>query len=406
MSSENGAATAIELLELSLAQHLEHAVILLDGQARVIAWYPGATKTFGYDADEMIGQTLQRLFTTEDLARGDMEWEFRAAASYGKSEDDRWMVRKDGIQFWASGIVTALHDASGRLAGFVKVVRDRTDVRTHMDMLQARVAHASRQQHEKHVLLGTLAHELRNPLAPLRSAAQLIRMATPDKPRVASYVQIIERQIRFLDDLLKDLIESTRVGVGKAKLHYSTFELRTVIDAAIETCSAVLRDRRQAVDVLIPDTLRLEADAVRLQQVIVNLITNSSKFSPAGTTIWIKATVDADQMVFRVEDHGQGIPSDILPRIFELFTQADAAPERAPPSAGLGLGLGIVKSIVEMHGGTVQARSEGVGQGAEIIIRVPLRAPPQPTGAALPRDEGTTVRSQALSSGSTSISRQ
>ena len=109
-------------------------------------------------------------------------------------------------------------------------------------------------------------------------------------------------------------------------------------------------------------------------------------------------------MVLRVEDHGQGIPSDILPRIFELFTQAD--PNRAPSSAGLGLGLGIVKSIVEMHGGTAQARSEGVGRGAEIIIRLPLRASPLLTRAAVQGDQGTSVRSQPLSSGSTSISKK
>ncbi len=196
-------------------------------------------------------------------------------------------------------------------------------------------------------------------------------MAASDKPQVQTYVQIIERQIRFIDDLLKDLLESARVGVGKLKLNYSTFDLRTAINAAVETCSALLRDRRQTVEVVIPDAVTLEADIVRLQQVIINLLTNASKFSPPESGIWIKATVDADELVLRVEDHGCGIPAEMLPRIFELLTQAQE--DRASSSHGLGLGLGLVKSIVEMHGGTVQARSEGLNQGTEISIRLPLR---------------------------------
>jgi signal transduction histidine kinase len=115
----------------------------------------------------------------------------------------------------------------------------------------------------------------------------------------------------------------------------------------------------------------LEADAVRLQQVIVNLITNASKYSPPENTIWIKATVDSQELVLRIEDHGYGIPSEMLPKIFEFFTQADS--NGTSSGHGLGLGLSLVKSIVEMHGGTVQARSEGAGRGAEMIVRLPLR---------------------------------
>ena len=375
--------TPLALLELALAQEQEHAVIVLDTDGRVVGWHAGAYATFGYSADEMLGESLERIFTPEDLQRGEAEWELRAARSYGKAEDDRWHVRKDGLRIWVSGAMTALHDTAGDVVGFVKIARDRTDLRSHVETLQHRLEQATQAENDKGVILATLAHELRNPLGPLSNAVQIIRSVAVDRPQIAGCVQIIDRQVRFIESLVKDLLEETRAAVGKMKLHVAPVELGAVIDNALETCSTDLNARAQSVEVLIPDAVRLEADAVRLQQVIVNLIANSSKFSPPGSTIWIKATTDADELVLRVEDHGQGIPAELLPRIFELFTQAGHEGESA--AHGLGLGLGVVKAIVEMHGGTVQAKSEGADKGTEISVRLPLRqahAPEPPSDAA------------------------
>jgi two-component system CheB/CheR fusion protein len=381
---------ALELVSAALAQQQEHAIVVLDAEARIVEWLPAATRTFGWERAEMLGQTLERLFTPEDLARGDLDWELRAARSYGKGENDRWQLRKDGIRIWVTGILTALRDEAGALAGFVKILRDRTDIRTHIEALQSRCNQAEQLENERFAMLGVLGHELRNPLAPLRSASDLIRIAAPDDPRIRACAQIIDRQIRFMDEMLKDLLESTRVGIGKARLQYSTFELRSVIDAAVETCSTLLRDRGQQVELLLPDALALEADAIRLQQVLVNLLTNSSKFSPHGSRIWIKATVDARELVLAVEDHGRGIPPDMLPKVFELFTQAGASGERF--GEGLGLGLRLVKSIVELHGGTVQARSEGTDRGTEISVRLPLRRADTQAPAADASASGSPLR--------------
>jgi two-component system CheB/CheR fusion protein len=380
ISPQAGSARAADpgtarLIELALTQEQEHALILLNADERVVSWSPAAMRTLGWESDEMAGQTLERIFTPEDLARGDLDWELRAARSYGKAEDDRWQVRKDGMRIWANGVLTALREDDGTIAGFVKILRDRTDVRNQLETLQARLSEASSAEHEKHVLLGTLAHELRNPLGPLSNAAQVIQRSAPDKPQIAASVQIIQRQVRFIESLVKDLLESTRVRVGKVRLHYDVVELRAVIDDAIETCSAMLNDRGQTVEVLMSDGLRLDADPVRLQQVIVNLLSNSSKFSPAGSRTWIKVTVEGDEVVVRVEDHGKGIPAELLPRIFELFTQAGTEGENE--GHGLGLGLGLVKAIAELHGGSVQAKSDGKDQGTEIIVRLPLRRPPR-----------------------------
>ena len=367
----NSAANAEAMLALALEREQEHAIMLLDAQGRVVAWLHGAEAALGYTAAEMKGSGLARIFTPEDIARGDLEWELRAATSYGKCEDDRWHVRKDGMRIWASGVVTALRDEAGILVGFCKILRDRTDLRSQVETLQSRLETATRAESQTTIVLGTLAHELRGPLGPLSNAAQIIRIAAPDNPQIAASLQIIDRQVRYIESLVSDLLESTRASVGKIELNYQTVELGDIIDKAIETCSAELHARQQSTQVLLPGPLSIDADPIRLQQVCVNVIGNSSKFSPPGSTVWIKGTVDAGEVVVRVEDKGRGIPADLLPRIFDLFTQANE--EGGRPEHGLGLGLRLVKSLVELHGGSVQARSEGNEKGTEIIVRLPLR---------------------------------
>ena len=235
--------TVHALLERALKLEREHATILLDAKECVIEWLPSASHVLGYSAEEMMGATLEPLFTTEDLARGDLDWEYRAARSYGKSEDDRWCLRKDGVRIWASGVTTALTDDEGALLGYSKVLRDRTDLRSHIETLQARLESAAQAEHDKHVVLGTLAHELRSPLGPLANAAQLIRMTDPDNTQIRSFVQIIERQVGFIETLVRDLLETTRINVGKAQLHYERVDLREVVDRAVETCGTALKDR-------------------------------------------------------------------------------------------------------------------------------------------------------------------
>ena len=223
---------------------------------------------------------------------------------------------------------------------------------------------------ERHVVLGTLAHELRGPLGPLRNAALAIHTIAGDHPQVACSLQIIQRQIAFIESVVEDLLETTRAGVGKTALHCQNLRLGDVVSQAVETCSARLNERLQVVDVVLPEALSVEGDRIRLQQVLVNLIQNASKFSPAGSRIRIDAAAEAGDVVLRVKDEGQGIASDLLPKIFELFTQA--GPQADGREHGLGLGLGLVKSLVQLHGGTVDAHSDGVGKGTQIVVRLPV----------------------------------
>jgi two-component system CheB/CheR fusion protein len=353
---------------------------VLNRSREVVAWSGAASKMFGYSAEEMRDATLDRLFTPEDQERGEVDNENETALSYGRADDDRWLVRKDGLRIWVSGVLTSLKTAEGELAGYSKILRDRTEVRAQLDTLRNRLEAALQADSRKNIFIGTLAHELRNPLGPLANAAHIIRLSFLDKPEVAYPLRIIERQVHFIEGLVRDMLDVTRIGAGKIALNLARVPLRQIIQEAIKTLSTQLQDKTQKVDVLMPLEITLEADALRLQQVLVNIVGNASKFSPRGATIWVKATVEGAEAVVRVEDQGQGIPGELLPSIFDLFTQA-SVPRRDEAAAGLGLGLTLVKSFVELHHGTVQARSEGTGKGAECVFRLPLKQPDTNGGA-------------------------
>lgn len=228
---------------------------------------------------------------------------------------------------------------------------------------------------ERYLVLATIAHELRGPLAPLRHAADAIRLVAGDRPEVAAPLDVMDRQIRFIEGVISELLESTRVAVGKAALRYETVRVAEVIAKALETCSPGLDGRVQKAEVLLPHALTIEADPVRLQQVLVNLIQNASKFSPSGSRIRIKATAVSGEVLLVVEDDGQGISSELLPNVFNSFSQAGAQ-VAAGPEQGLGLGLGIVRTLVELHGGTVEARSDGAGHGTAMVVRLPRERSP------------------------------
>jgi PAS domain S-box-containing protein len=380
-------STEEELFGLMREQESEHALIVLNTDRRVVAWRGAAAKMFGYSSQEMRGQTLDRLFTPEDRERGEVANEYDTALSYGRGDDDRWLVRKDGLRFWASGVLTVLKQADGRVAGFSKVFRDRTEVRSQLETLRNRLEAALDADNRKNIFIATLAHELRNPLGPLSNAAHIIRLSFLDHPEIGYPLRIIERQVQFIEGLVGDLLDLTRVGTGKLVLRFVTASLRQVIDAAVETCSTQLKDKGQTVEVLMPTIINVDADVLRLRQVLVNLIGNASKFSPPHSSIWVKATVEGEEAVVRVEDQGRGIPSELLPKVFELFTQAGTPARDEGAHSGLGLGLTLVKSLVEAHHGTVQARSEGVGKGAEISFRIPLRQSTRSASGDMPGGE-------------------
>jgi PAS domain S-box-containing protein len=240
------------------------------------------------------------------------------------------------------------------------------------------------QDRRKDEFLATLAHELRNPLAPVRTGVQILRAAAPPDPRVGATLGMMERQLAHLVHLVDDLMDASRVSSGKVALRKERVELKVVVDAAVETTRSAVEAAGHELTVALPDgPLALDADPTRLVQVLTNLLNNAAKYTPPGGRIVVSVGRDAESAVVRVADTGVGIPADMLPKVFEMFTQVGASIDRS--QGGLGIGLTLVKRLVEMHGGTVRADSPGPGRGTTFTVRLPLAAGP---AAGEPRTAG------------------
>lgn len=361
------------LVEVMLRQVQNQALILLDPRGTVVAWTMGAARIFGRSAEEMCGRTLHCLFTPEDQAARVPENELITARETGTSEDDRWMVRSDGGRFWANGFVQCLRAASGEVGGFAKLLRDRTDVRGQIETLRNRAELLADEDRRKVLLFGTLAHELRTPFGAMRNAIDLIEHAYPNDAKLAYALQILARQTKYVSALVDDLQDLVRARTGKTVLRYEPLRLDAVLADAVETIRPAIEQRGQHVSLIVPPVpVAMEGDVMRLSQAFVNLLQNASKFSGRGKPIFVTSTVEGHEAVVRIEDKGRGISAELLPRVFDALTQAEEPSAEAPAGDGLGLGLSLVKEYVELHGGSVQVRSEGLGLGSEFTVRVPL----------------------------------
>jgi signal transduction histidine kinase len=257
----------------------------------------------------------------------------------------------------------------------------------YFDSTQLRAAEEALREADrrKDRFLATLAHELRNPLAPIRQAAALARSPGVPPERLRWSVEVIERQAARMALLLDDLLDVSRITRGRLRLHRRRVELAEVLRAAVETAMPLVQSKRQVLHVVVPDTpLVVHGDPLRLSQVVANLLANASRYSGEGTAIELQADRDGDQACVRVRDQGIGIPADQLEAVFQMFSQGSAP--AVFKEGGLGVGLALARGLAELHGGTLQARSDGPGQGAEFILclpslkddQAPVRAPAEP----------------------------
>ncbi|MFL6237425.1 MAG: ATP-binding protein [Thermoanaerobaculia bacterium] len=348
----------------------DYAILTMDPEGKVASWNSGAQRLLGYEAEEILGYDGACFFTPEDVQKGVPEQELRKAAETGRAADDRWHVRKNGSYFFASGITTSLRDAQGALLGFVKIMRDRTDRKRLDEELRNRADALARADTEKDEFLAVLAHELRNPLAPVFYALRLLDEKPLDDPNRWYIRRIVDRQMRRLARLIDDLLDVSRIRTGKVELRKSRVDLNSVVGHAVEVARPLAEDRGHTLDVsLPPEPVWLEADPVRLEQVFTNLLSNAVKFTEDGGSISLGAERQGQEVVVRVKDTGVGIPPDLLPRIFDLFTQGDRSIDRSRD--GLGIGLTLSRRLVELHGGMIEAHSDGVGRGSELVVRLP-----------------------------------
>jgi two-component system CheB/CheR fusion protein len=363
--------TIEELLRLLLEQSTELAIIFADPEGRIRWWNAGAEYIFGRSQDEVQGESVTLVFPTEEIKQGFADHELAVARAQGRAEDDRWLARKDGSKFWATGVMLALRDASGDVIGFGKMLRNRTDLREQLDALQNQVVALDSSVQNKDRFLATLSHELRNPLSPLSYAVQLIRNKTEVTPELDTHLSIIERQVESLRRLIGDLMDLSRIGAGKVELQRERIALNDIIHASVQSVGPLVRERDHEVVVLLPPTpMIVTVDPVRMEQVFVNLLNNAAKYTPPGGQIWVEGTTEGREAVIHIRDTGVGISHEMLPHIFDLFTQAESSREQW--DGGLGVGLALVKKLVALHGGSVQVRSEGESKGSEFSVRLAL----------------------------------
>ncbi|HEY0963129.1 MAG TPA: PAS domain-containing sensor histidine kinase [Pseudomonadales bacterium] len=362
----------------NFARHLldestQHGVVFIGPDGAIRGLNHGAMHITGFTAAEIVGQPAAVLYTPEDRDRKLDEHELNSARVAGIALDERWHMRKDGSSFWSSGVCTPLLDRAGNFDGYVKTFRDATHLRSRLKYLENTLQDQHMQIDQRDVFLGTIAHELRNPLSPLKAATRMIEQLAPDG-RLSQAIKIIDRQMAALERLVEDLVDLTRVKAGKLSIVYERISLQQLVTGAVDASRAVAAHKNIALNLTLPSVpIEVELDAGRMQQVIVNLLNNAIKFTPTQGEVWVNATTDQTHALIVVRDNGIGIATDLLPQIFHMFTQAPEADSRR--GAGLGIGLALVKQVVELHQGTVEVTSEGENKGSRFIVRIPQRRP-------------------------------
>jgi PAS domain S-box-containing protein len=485
---------------------LDHAILLLDPEGRIATWNAGAERITGYTAEEVLGESSERFYTSEAVKEGVPERHLGLAVQSGRLSDEGWCVRKDGSRFWAGVTITAVVGAEGSPRCFLIIAQDLT-LRQEMEQQLRLAADASRQEAElrlreseerfsrfaqhlpglawikdlegryvyvneagarafarpshevygstdaelfppetaarfrendglavarrkgveavehltysdgsvhfsivskfpildaqgniqlvggiaiditervraeeallladrrKDEFLATLSHELRNPLAPLRNSLHVLRSRGAE-PRTERIYQMMEQQLNRMVRLVDDLLEVSRITGGKIGLHREPVAIAAIVESAVETSRPLIEAAAHQLAINLPvEPLVVDADPVRMAQVVSNLLNNAAKYTPEGGRIALSVTREEATAVLSIRDNGLGIPAPMLPRVFEMFAQVDRTLKRA--QGGLGIGLALARSLVEMHGGRIEAYSSGLNQGSEFVVRIPLSA--------------------------------
>ena len=355
----------------------DYAIFMLDKEGYILTWNLGAENIKGYKADEIIGKHFSVFYPEEDLKWGKPAYELKVATEVGRFEDEGWRLRKDGTRFWANVVITALRDKEGVLRGFGKVTRDLTErkqaeeQRLQLAREQVARAEAEAANRAKDEFLATVSHELRTPLNAILGWGRMLGSGKLDQAGMLRGLETIERNAKLQAQLIDDLLDMSRIISGKLRLTVGPVDLHPVIEAAVEAMrpAADAKEIRLQV-VLDSDVGLISGDPDRLQQVFWNLISNAVKFTPKHGRVQIRLQRVNSHVEVAVSDTGQGISKDFLPYVFDRFRQADSAITRL--HGGLGLGLAIVRHLIELHGGLTEARSPGEGQGATFTVRLPI----------------------------------
>ena len=375
-----------------LFESARDGILILDAASmRIIDSNPFMHELLGYDRDQLDGKQL---------------WEIGLFKDKSESQAAVRALRKDGYVRYedlplesAGGIVQEveficnvyLEDNCEVAQCNIRDITERKQMERQLHEQAKLMADANRRKDE---FLAMLSHELRNPMAPIFNALHLIGLSGQENEIQRDARGIIERQIRHLSSLVNDLLDVSRISTGKIRLHLERESIKGIVERAVERLRPTIERRQQDLTVSVPDgVLWLVADAGRLEQAVGNLLDNASKYNDSGGGIWLTVEQEGAQAVIRVRDNGVGMDAKLLSHVFDLFTQADRSLNRA--GGGMGVGLALVKNLVELHRGSVEARSEGLGNGSEIVLRLPIAGkdgvahePPTP----LPQEPTSALR--------------
>ena len=324
----------------------------------------------GCTRDELIGAPFKDYFTNPERAEAGI----KLVLGEGKVTDYELTARaRDGQETVVSYNATTFHDRDRKLQGVFAAARDVTERSRFEKQMQEQAAELSDLHRRKDEFLAMLSHELRSPLAPIANAVQLLGLQRGSENLIQQQARgIIERQMGQLQHLVDDLLEVSRITTGRVQLRREPVAVSGIVEVAVETVRPLIEQRRHELTVsLPPEPIWLHADAARLEQVVVNLLTNAAKYTEEGGHVWLTVQQEGDECVLRVRDTGVGITPALLPCIFDLFTQAERSLDRS--QGGLGIGLALVQRLTELHGGKVEASSV-LGQGSEFVVRLPVAA--------------------------------
>ncbi|MBA3597962.1 MAG: response regulator [Methylibium sp.] len=357
-ASEHRRLVASDLLLGSVLRHASDAIVSLDDHQRIQSWNDGARRLFGRDASRVLGTRLSELFDSP----GDVTALFNEAAGQAGRKAE-WSARVGPQSKIIEATLDGIPDDAGRRIGVLAILRDVTAQRRNERELVA----ASRQKDE---FLAMLGHELRNPLSPIRNAAEILRLTDKGSdPRVRRASDIIARQVKHLSGLVDDLLDVARVTRGAITLNKNNCHVAAVVAAGIEQARSLIDAKHQELQVHVDESCMVLGDRERLTQVFSNLINNAAKYTGERGAIVVHVSADEARVKVSVSDTGVGIAPELLPRVFDLFIQGARSADRT--QGGLGIGLSLVKSLVEAHGGSVVGQSPGLNRGSTFTVTLP-----------------------------------
>lgn len=349
----------------------DYAIFMLDPRGLISTWNEGARRIKGYESSEIIGRHFSTFYPREDVIAGKPQWELEQAREHGSVEDEGWRVRKDGSKFWASVVITALHDNNGALTGFGKVTRDLTARREEEERLRIHAERMAELEAAKSNFLNLASHELRGPLTVIRGYLSMFAEGSlgdlSDTGR--SVLPVLGQKVNEMGQLIEQMLEVARLEEGRLELNRQEVDSRDVVRNEVESARQGALDPNLTIELTLPDEpVYAHLDSSRLHSILVNLISNAIKYSPGGGTIDVAMTTTPTEVQIRVSDQGVGIGVEDMATLFTRFGRVVTPMTSAIP--GVGLGLYLSRELARMHGGDLVAESQP-GSGSTFTLTLP-----------------------------------